>query len=146
METGDGGSAALDAGVLSVLSVLSGASGADPEGSAALDAYEERAAIREADGGQPKAEDAALAGTAQAAGVTPEALLRLWTDHPDAHAYLAFLLRHGPATAGAAAATFGWHATRAWQAEARLRAARLVSMDALGQAVPVVADPGATQL
>jgi hypothetical protein len=36
-----------------------------------------------------------------------------------------------------AAAALGWRATRAWQAEARLRAARLVSMDGLGQAVPV---------
>ena len=105
----------------------------------ALDAFEERAAIREADGGQAReaAEAAALAEVAQAAGMAPEALQRLWAAHPDARAYLAHLTRHGPATVGAAGSALGWGATRAWQAEARLRAAGMVTMGPLGQAVPV---------
>lgn len=45
---------------------------------------------------------------------------------PDALAYLAHLRRNGPATYGAMASALGWGATRAWQAEARLRAAGLV--------------------
>jgi len=58
---------------------------------------------------------------------------------PDAaRAYLDFLHRHGPATYGAAASDLGWPATRAWQAEARLRAAGLVRHDDLGKAHPVV--------
>jgi hypothetical protein len=59
----------------------------------------------------------------------------------DAGAYLDFLRLRGPATCGAAAAALGWGATRAWQAEARLRAAGLVAMGALGQAVPVGGNP-----
>ena len=55
---------------------------------------------------------------------------------PDAGAYLDRLRLHGPATYGAMASTLGWGATRAWRAEARLRAARLVEMDKLGRAVP----------
>lgn len=45
----------------------------------------------------------------------------------DAGAYLDFLRRNGPCTYGAAASALGWGATRAWQAEARLRAAGLVA-------------------
>lgn len=48
------------------------------------------------------------------------------TPEADARAYLAHLTQHGPATVGAAGAALGWGATRAWQAEARLRAAGLV--------------------
>ena len=44
----------------------------------------------------------------------------------DAGAYLDRLRLHGPATYGAMASTLGWGATRAWQAEAKLRAAGLV--------------------
>lgn len=45
---------------------------------------------------------------------------------PDAGAYLDRLRIHGPATYGAMAAALGWGATRAWRAEAKLRAAGLV--------------------
>ena len=45
----------------------------------------------------------------------------------DPETYLAFLHREGPTTYGAAATALGWGATRAWQAEARLRAAGLVA-------------------
>ena len=55
---------------------------------------------------------------------------------PDAGAYLDRLRLHGPATYGAMASTLGWGATRAWQAEAKLRALGLVRMGAHGRAVP----------
>ena len=45
---------------------------------------------------------------------------------PDAGAYLDRLHLHGPATYGAVASAMGWGATRAWRAEAKLRAAGLV--------------------
>lgn len=106
----------------------------------ALDSFEERAAIREHDGGQARAEAeaeaAALAEVATVAGMAPEALQALWAAHPDARAYLAMLTCDGPLTYGAAASLLGWGATRAWQAEARLRAARLVTMGRHGAAVP----------
>lgn len=44
---------------------------------------------------------------------------------PDAGAYLDRLRLHGPASYGAMASSLGWGATRAWQAEARLREAGL---------------------
>jgi hypothetical protein len=47
--------------------------------------------------------------------------------------YLDFLHASGSTTYGAAATALGWGATRAWQAEARLRAAGLVR---LPQTVP----------
>ena len=55
---------------------------------------------------------------------------------PDAGAYLDRLRLHGPATYGAMASTLGWGATRAWRAEAKLRALGLVQMGELGRAVP----------
>ena len=45
---------------------------------------------------------------------------------PDAGAYFDRLRLHGPATYGAMASTLGWGATRAWRAEATLRAPGLV--------------------
>ena len=48
--------------------------------------------------------------------------------------YLDFLHLHGPATYGAAAVALGWGATRAWQAEAQLKAAGLVQHNSLGKA------------
>ena len=48
---------------------------------------------------------------------------------PDADAYLDRLHLHGPATYGAMASAMGWGATRAWRAEARLRAAGLLVYD-----------------
>ena len=113
---------------------------ADPCGLEALDAFEDRAATRAPDGDQPRAtaEAATLAEVAEAAGMTPEALQRLWAAHRDARAYLlAHLMQHGPATVGAAGSALGWDATRELQAEARLRAAGLVARRPLGQAHPV---------
>jgi hypothetical protein len=57
---------------------------------------------------------------------------------PDAGAYLDRLRVHGPATYGAMATAMGWGATRAWQAEAKLRALGLVRMGE-GRAVPLAA-------
>ena len=53
----------------------------------------------------------------------------------DAGGYLDFLNLHGPSTSGACAAALGWGATRAWQAEAQLWAAKLLRYDRLGKAV-----------
>jgi hypothetical protein len=52
---------------------------------------------------------------------------------PDAAALLDFLRREGPHTYGAAARELGIGATRAWQAEARLRAAGLVRYNDQGR-------------
>ncbi|MGJ3231733.1 MAG: hypothetical protein ACFE0P_08045 [Oceanicaulis sp.] len=52
----------------------------------------------------------------------------------DARAYLDCLRHRGPLTYGAAAMALGWGVTRAWQAEAKLRAAGLVNMGPLGHA------------
>jgi hypothetical protein len=52
----------------------------------------------------------------------------------DAGAYLDRLRLHGPATYGAMASAMGWGATRAWRAEAKLRALGLVHMGELGRA------------
>jgi hypothetical protein len=102
----------------------------------ALERNEERAAIREYDGGRVRgeAEAAALVEASRAAGVAPEALRQSWAQHPDAVAYLALLHREGPQTFGSMASALGWGATRAWQAEARLRAAGLVRLGVLGRA------------
>lgn len=51
----------------------------------------------------------------------------------DPDALLAHLRESGPTTYGAAASALGWGATRAWQAEARLRACRRVRIDHLGR-------------
>ena len=58
-------------------------------------------------------------------------------ERPDPETYLAFLRAHGPATYGAMAVDLGWGATRAWQAEARLRAAGLVIINKSGKAEAV---------
>ena len=58
--------------------------------------------------------------------------------HPDAATLLDFLRREGPHTYGAAASGLGWGATRAWQAEARLRAAGMAEIGELGRVHPVV--------
>lgn len=103
----------------------------------ALASIEERASIREMDSGQglEPTGAAVLAEATQATGNATDALQRLWADNTDARAYLAHLLRHGPAIYGAVASTLDWGATRAWQAEARLRAAGLVHYDE-GKATP----------
>jgi hypothetical protein len=59
----------------------------------------------------------------------------------DAAELLDFLRLRGPTTYGAAASSLGWGATRTWQAEAALRAAGVVAMGPLGQAVPVEGAP-----
>lgn len=112
----------------------------------ALDSVEERASIREFEGGQTRVDAgaAALAEVARAAGMSPEALLGLWAAHPDARAYLAQLTRNGPQTYGAMASRMGWGATRAWLAEARLRAAGLITMGPQGVAVPATRAEGRT--
>jgi len=46
------------------------------------------------------------------------------------------LHRSGPQTYGEMASILGWGGTRAWQTEARLRAAGLVRYGALGKAQP----------
>jgi hypothetical protein len=55
---------------------------------------------------------------------------------PDAGAYLDRLRLYGTATYGAMASAMGWGATRAWRAEAKLRAAGLV-LYREGRAVPL---------
>ena len=55
----------------------------------------------------------------------------------DPETYLAHLHASGPTTYGAAASSLGWGATRAWQAEAKLRAAGLVRHGAYGLAFPL---------
>lgn len=101
-----------------------------------LDRYEERAAIREFDGRQPRAEaeTEALVEVAKAAGLTTDMLRKFWAEHPDSKAYIAQLSVLEPIACGELARTLEWDSTRAWQAEARLRAAGLVKLDGLGRA------------
>lgn len=56
---------------------------------------------------------------------------------PDAGAYLDFLRLHGPHTYGAAMSELKWGATRAWLAEAKLRALGLVRYGDDGKAHPM---------
>ena len=80
------------------------------------------------------------AGVAEVAGVAAPPL-QIQKCTPSAApegdaATLAQALRlHGPMTQGAAALALGWGATRAWQAEAQLRAAGVVRLDHWGRAV-----------
>ena len=68
-----------------------------------------------------------------------------WEAMPDdPETYLAFLRAHGPATYGAMSVDLGWGATRAWQAEARLRAAGLVIINKSGKAEAVDANAAMT--
>jgi hypothetical protein len=55
---------------------------------------------------------------------------------PDKGAYLNYLRIHGPATYGAMATAMGWGATRAWRAEAQLRALGLVRLGEFGRGYP----------
>ncbi len=54
----------------------------------------------------------------------------------DPDTYLAALTLHGPMTYGAAAVALGWGATRAWQADARIRAAGRNAIDKSGKTYP----------
>lgn len=68
--------------------------------------------------------------------LTPEALDRKDDLEPDAGAYFDRLRTHGPATYGAIATAMGWGATRAWRAEAKLRALGLVRLGEFGRVHP----------
>lgn len=68
--------------------------------------------------------------------LTPEALDRKDGLEPDTGAYLDRLRNHGPATYGAMATAMGWGATRAWRAEAKLRALGLVRLGEFGRGHP----------
>lgn len=63
----------------------------------------------------------------------PQALKPKESREADAGQLAEFLSRWGPSTYGAAASALGWGATRAWQAEAHLRASGKVRFDALGR-------------
>jgi hypothetical protein len=78
----------------------------------------------DAEGGAPPAPLSRSASPARVDGL-----------EPDAGAYLDFLRLHGAHTYGAMASELGWGATRAWRAEAKLRAAGLVVYRE-GKAVP----------
>lgn len=117
------------------VTIVAGPCRSDPETAATrtgsddlLVAFEERAAIRQFDGGQDRdlAEADALKEIAHRAGLATSHLQRRWADHPDAQHYLALLARKGPQTVEVAAAALGWTLARAWQAEARLRASGLL--------------------
>ncbi len=56
---------------------------------------------------------------------------------PDAAALLAHIHTHGPTTYGAASLALRWGASRAWRAEAVLRARGLVRLGPQGRAEPV---------
>jgi hypothetical protein len=82
------------------------------------------------------AELAAIAQIARPLPLKPETKNATGRDglHPDAGALHDHLRLNGPCSYGAAAVAMGWGATRAWQAEARLRAAGMVRLDRLGRA------------
>lgn len=67
----------------------------------------------------------------------PARKLEITPSASDPETYLARLHETGPQTYGAMASELGWGATRAWQAEARLRVAGLVSLGEHGNACPV---------
>lgn len=67
---------------------------------------------------------------------TPEEANRADGLEPDAGAYLDRLHTHGPATYGAMATALGWGATRAWRAEAKLRALGLIRIGEFGRGQP----------
>lgn len=102
-----------------------------------FDAFEERAAIRQFDGGQTKdeAERAALIDMAAQFSVTTACLRKRWLADPDAKAYLAFFVSRVPTSLNVAAAGLGWPLERAWAAQARLRACGLLR-DGAGSAAP----------
>lgn len=96
-----------------------------------FDVFEERAAIRQYEGGASRAESeaAAIEDVAGRARLRPERLRAKWAEHPDALCYRAMLAERGPIGIEAAAVALGWPLSRAWKAEARLRAAGLVQFE-----------------
>jgi hypothetical protein len=99
-----------------------------------LDRYEEPAAFREFGGEQPRAEPEAadLAEAAKGAGLTTNMLRKLSAEQPDAKAYLVHLSARGLMAFDDVAGALQWDRTRAWQAEARLRASGMVTLDSEG--------------
>lgn len=67
---------------------------------------------------------------------TPQSTIRADGLEPDAGAYLDRLRSQGPATYGAMATALGWGATRAWRAEAKLRALGLLRLGEFGRGHP----------
>ncbi|MFO7853723.1 MAG: hypothetical protein R6V44_00565 [Paracoccaceae bacterium] len=108
-----------------------------------LDAFEKGAAIAEHDNGLAREE--AETDTSPERGLVLEStaagrMVAEFSDaekgiETDADALLAHLRANGSATYGAAARATGMGATRAWRAEARLRAAGLVTLGPLGEAM-----------
>ena len=81
-------------------------------------------------------------GVAEIAGIAPpnarmQKRAPIATLEDDAATLTEALRVHGPMTQGVAARALGWGATRAWRAEAMLRAAGALSFDACGRAVAV---------
>jgi hypothetical protein len=76
-----------------------------------------------------------VADVADVAAPRPQKL-EITPSTSDPEIYLAFLHANGPSTYGAIAAALGWGATRAWQAEARLRAAGMVRFSNNGKTYP----------
>lgn len=85
----------------------------------------------------PKIAEVAEVAAHRAQNPKPVPVARADGLNPDAGEYLDFLHLHGPTSYGAFATVLGWGATRAWQAEARLRAAGLVRHNSLGKTYPV---------
>ncbi|MEO1724771.1 MAG: hypothetical protein AAFR84_20535, partial [Pseudomonadota bacterium] len=103
-----------------------------------LDIFEERAAIREFDGGESR--EQAEAAAAIEIGMPPRDVPsgdEKPVDESDYEALLAALREHGPLTPGAAAQQMEWGATQACQAMATLKKQGRVNVDQLGQAAPV---------
>jgi hypothetical protein len=79
-------------------------------------------------------------GLATLASLAAPALQNPATDG-DPETLLSWLRLHGPSTYGAAAVALRWGATRAWQAEARLRASGRVWIDDTGKTRVADGDP-----
>jgi hypothetical protein len=139
--------ASAKAEVIAFLTGMNGRSG-DVSGEV-LDRYEERAAICEHDAGQSRSDAEAVAeatgGRPKETGATTEPVfsarpparkLEIVCCATDPQTLLGYLCREGPQTNGAAATALGWGATRAWRAEAGLKAAGLVRIGEFGQMVP----------
>lgn len=109
----------------------------DPQRALAAIEGAERAPSQPREGGSPAGAAPRVAQVARVAR-TPPPKLEMIPSAGDAEALLDVLRRDGPLTCGAAAAALGWGATRAWQAEAQLRAAGLVLYGMQGDARPLI--------
>ena len=101
---------------------------------AAIDSFEERAAIREEEDGQDRetAEAAALHEVAADLMWSPDEVRSRWAADPDARR-LALALRDDALSELEAATALGWDAYRTWAAVARLRAAGLATLGSDGR-------------